>query len=146
METIQLTPHTVESVLVSCLFGEGTSQEDALKTAITVKGICQNFGFDPAKIKANKDTIYELLQQLPPEFMASGGGGMSFLNACIDKNGNQWTGEHRTVEQLMVLGIAANFVTYCLPREMWPTLPGGMPYFVITQPREADDGGNDEKT
>ena len=34
---------------------------------------------------------FEFLNQLPDSFKAEGGGGMSFINMCIDKNGKQWT-------------------------------------------------------
>jgi hypothetical protein len=57
---------------------------------------------------------------------------MSFLNACVDKHGNHW-GEHPSVEQLLVLGVAIGKIEYCLPREYWRALPGGVPYFMIKQ-------------
>jgi len=57
---------------------------------------------------------------------------MSFLNACQDRNGNQWTDLHQRMEQLFVLGQAAGFVSCLLPRDMWAALPGGMPYYVVS--------------
>lgn len=35
------------------------------------------------------------------------------------------------VEQLVQLGIALGKVKYCLPREAWKNLPGGVPYFMV---------------
>jgi hypothetical protein len=75
-----------------------------------------------------------LLAELPAPFKADGpdsGGGWSFLNACVTKDGVQWTDLHRTVEALVVLGIAAGKVAWMLPRKIWSALPGGMPYFVV---------------
>ena len=81
-------------------------------------------------MEGNKHGIYEMLNQLPDNFKKESGGGMTFLNACVDVNGIQW-GEHRSVEQLVVLGLAINKVRYCFPREFWDSMPGGMPYIVV---------------
>jgi hypothetical protein len=71
-----------------------------------------------------------LLNELPSSFKKDIGGGWSFLQACETKDGVQW-GEHRNMEQLFVLGMALGKVRYCLPRDLWQVLPGGMPYLVI---------------
>jgi len=56
---------------------------------------------------------------------------MSFLNMCIDKNGNQWADLHRTMDELVALGIATGKLSFLIPREMWSILPGGMPYLIV---------------
>ena len=53
------------------------------------------------------------------------------MNLCYDKYDRQWTGMQRSMEALMVLGIAIGKIEYMLPREAWPDLPGGVPYIVI---------------
>lgn len=64
--------------------------------------------------------------------MVSGQGkGYSFLGACLDKNGRQWTGQHLLMEELMLMGIAIEKVKILLPRKCWGIFPGGMPYFVV---------------
>lgn len=98
--------------------------------ALVVEGVTAKFGFSPAKIEKHKATIKEALDAMPTEFHASGGGGWSFLNLCMTKDGKQW-GEHRDVQNLIVLGIAAGMAKYQLPRELWAALPGGMPYIVF---------------
>jgi len=72
-----------------------------------------------------------MLSQLPKEFYKDSGGGMTFLNACNNSNGEQWTGLHSVMEQLFVLGIASSKVECLLPRDIWSMLLGGMPYYVI---------------
>ncbi len=72
-----------------------------------------------------------MLDELPDSFKKSGGGGMSFQNACVDKQGNQWTDFHQRMEQLFQLGIGIGKVELLMPREMWAMLPGGMPYYAI---------------
>ena len=124
---MKLTAQNVEMVFLDCLFKAGEPTENYLK----IEGIVNKFGFHPGRIDKHKNEIYEMLKQLPDEFQKKSGSGMSFLNACNDKDGNQWTGLHSIMEQLMTIGIAVNKVKYCLPREMWNSLPGAVPYFTV---------------
>lgn len=118
----KLTPEAVEDLMRECLSpGDGKQ----------VTGISRTFTFDETKIAENADLISELLHELPEEFMMSGGGGWSFLNACNDKHGRQWTGFHAVMEALFCLGIAASKAKWLLPRDMWSVLPGGMPYVGV---------------
>jgi hypothetical protein len=96
-----------------------------------IDGVVSSAAFDQAKVDARRDEIAALLAELPGQFRKSGGGGWSFLNACQDRHGNQWTGEHRSMEQLFMLGMAAGLVTLQLPRALWDALPGGMPYYMV---------------
>lgn len=84
------------------------------------------------KLKEHETEIYTMLKELPEEFMVEGGGGYSFLMACNDKHGNQWTGLHSVMEQLFLLGLGINKVQCLMPREFWRVLPGGMPYYVVS--------------
>lgn len=124
---MKLTAENVKMIFFDCLFKKGELIENPIKA----EGIISTFGFHSKRVDKNKDEIYDMLKQLPSSFQKKSGGGMSFLNACDDKDGNQWTGFHQTMEQLVVLGIAINKVKYNLPKEMWKAFPGGMPYFVI---------------
>jgi len=123
-----LTAEKVESIFIDCLFNE---KETAGK-AIIVEGIFGKFEFHPQRIEKNKKEIYKLLMELPDKFRKNIGGGWSFLNACIDKNGSQW-GEHKNIEQLICLGIGINVVEFLFQRDMWDAFPGGMPYFAILE-------------
>ena len=123
----KLTAQKVETIFMDCLFKEGEDTSDYIKA----EGVMRIVGFHPKRLASHKTEIDEMLGGLPDEFQKSGGGGWSFLNACNDKNGNQWTGLHQTVEQLFLLGIATERVKIQLPREVWAALPGGMPYLVV---------------
>lgn len=125
-----LTADKVKEVFVDCLFPDGTSVETMTIDAKLVDCVTCKFGFDPVKIKLHKPEIHNLLKQLPEKFQELSGGGWSFLNACLDKDGKQW-GEHSNIEQLLALGMAADLADFLMPREMWKMLPGGMPYFVV---------------
>lgn len=92
-----------------------------------IEGIVRNFVFDPVRVEANKASIRELLDELHDQYK----DGYTFLALCEDKHGRQWTGLHRVMENLVVLGIAAGMVDWCAPRLMWPALPGGMPYVQV---------------
>lgn len=126
---MKLTIENVEYILQQSLFPEGTEDTGS---AIIINGIVVRFGFDPTRVKGQEKNIVSLLEQLPDAFHADKGGGMSFLKACMDKNGRQW-GEQKTMEALFCLGMAIGHVKECLPRSMWNMLPGGVPYYVVTK-------------
>lgn len=128
MTTAQrLSTTRVESIFMDCLFRDGEDTSNHVKA----EGITTTAGFHPERLKGHEAEIVEMLGELPDEFKETGGGGMSFLNACNDKHGNQWTSYHRTMEQLFQLGIASGKAKLLMPRAMWGALPGGMPYYVV---------------
>ena len=97
---------------------------------IIAEGITRAFGFHADKLTTHKQEIIDLLNELPDNFKEGSGGEWSFLQACVDKNGNHW-GEYSNMEELFCLGIAIGKVESLLPRDMWKVLPGGVPYYVI---------------
>jgi hypothetical protein len=128
-----LNPEAVKAIFVDCLFEsvDGDPPDEAL---VVVEGILHKYGFDPAKLEKHRAEIVALLYELPIQFhpKAEGGeDGWSFLNACLDRHGRQWTGLHLTMEKLFCLGMAIGRVSEMLPRDMWDVLPGGMPYYGI---------------
>lgn len=124
---IQLTSRRVDELMRACLFQD----DETFDGAITVEGIINNYGFHPGRIAEHAGEIGELLAELPDEFQADKGGGWSFLSACDDRHGNQWTGLHLVMERLFCLGIAAGKAEWLLPRKLWQALPGGMPYVKV---------------
>jgi hypothetical protein len=100
---------------------------------LVAKGILHHYGFNLERLETHRDEVRKMLDELPREFQktaAGGGGGWSFLNAAMDRDGHQW-GEHRDIEMLFCLGSGLGMVICQLPREMWEILPGGMPYYEI---------------
>lgn len=124
---------TVTAILMDCFLKEEKTKEGTPKNGvdvIIVAGVLRQFGLHKERLEAYRQTVSEMLAQLPDPFMSDKGGGWSFLNACVTKDGTQW-GEHRNMDELFVLGQGLGFVTYPLPRNMWKALPGGMPYIRI---------------
>ena len=119
----------VEELFMDCLFKDG----EEIVSPITTEGIVTNTGFHPARLKSHEEEIVSMLKELPDNFHESRGGGWSFLNACMDRNGKQWTGLHQRMEQLFLLGIGIGKVVFLMPREMWSVFPGGMPYVVVKE-------------
>ncbi|MFH1955712.1 MAG: hypothetical protein ABIJ36_02250 [Patescibacteria group bacterium] len=123
-----LNAERVHDIFVDCLFRDGEDTSNHIKA----EGIVKNVGFHPERLQNHKDEIVAMLNELPEQFHESGGGGMSFLNACNDKYGNQWTDLHQNMERLFQLGIGIGKVKLLLPREIWNVLPDGVPYYSIT--------------
>ena len=139
-----LTPQAVTEQFEYCLsrhrrlkaepvrpFGAGFGGITFDDTMIVVDGIVHSAVFNALRIGGRAEQIGDLLGELPTTFRHGEGGGWSFLNACADRGGDLWTGEHATVEKLVLLGLATKHVQLLLPRKMWHALPGGMPYFSV---------------
>lgn len=123
---MKLTASNLDNVFRDCLFKDG---EDTSNPAVG-QGIMHDFGFNRERLDSHAETIQSMLNELPDDFQEGKGGGMSFLNACMTRDGHQW-GEHSNMEQLFAIGIASGKVKLLLPREMWGALPGGMPYYSV---------------
>ncbi len=97
-----------------------------------VQGVMLSVLVNDAKAKKQKETIRELLAELPDPFHEDKGGGWSFLQACMDRHGRQW-GEHPDIDSLICIGQAVGLLRMQFTRDMWKSLPGGMPYLVVTK-------------
>lgn len=124
---MELTADNVHKVFMKCLFNE----EEPKENYKVGEGVRLKVGFHPERLKQAEQSITEMLDCLPPEFRKDSGGGWSFLNMCMDKNGVQWADLHQTMDELVALGIASGKLAFTFPREMWSILTGGMPYVVI---------------
>ena len=119
-----LSTKAVNDLMMACL-SDGSEE-------VIVDGIVAKFSFSQAALDEHASEIRDLLAELPANFMEKGGGGWSFLQSCMDKDGNHW-GEHPMMEALMCLGIAIGKVQYLIPRAMWKVMPGSMPYFYVKE-------------
>lgn len=125
---MQLTANNVHKLFVDNLF----NKEEDKSNGVTVEGIRMTVTFHPERLQKNAADITAMLHELPVPFFSSD-TGWSFLYMCEDKRGDQWTGQHAIAEELLCMGLALGKITYTGPRETWHDLPGGMPYFIITQ-------------
>ncbi len=119
----------LEAVFMDCLFrnkAEAKTFEPVLSSGIAV-----NVGFHPERLASHAETIKALIKEVVKEdFYEDAGGGYSFLHLPFDKDDEQW-GEQRNAEQLFLLAQALKLASFCVPKEMWSMLPGGMPYVVF---------------
>jgi hypothetical protein len=122
-----LTSDRVMEIFAECLQEENHESRNQIK----VEGIVTTAFFDLDILKNHTTEIVKMLNELPANFNINTGGGWSFLMACKDKNGIQWTGSHDVMEKLFMLGIAINKVKYLLPKSHWHMFYGGMPYLTI---------------
>lgn len=125
----KIDPAKVEEAFVKCLYKDEETNGKVPEGAVLVNGITFNYGFHPGRLEEQREKVTAWLDALPHQFRESEGGGWSFLDACLDEDGFQW-GEYRNMEQLFCLGIGLKLVSYSLPRSMWFTFSGGMPYYV----------------
>jgi len=132
MTTAAFNPTELNPAVVTHIFEESVlPQGEHMDGEVEVEGITHTARFNPDVLERRKSFLEAMLEELPDTFMASKGGGWSFLEACVDRHGNQWTGLHPIMEQLFMLGLAIGKVECQIPRHLWEVLPGGMPYYVV---------------
>lgn len=119
--------NAVHTTFLGCLFKEGEDTTEHVKA----EGVQHRVGFHPQRLQEAAATVKGWLDALPAAFQAKQGGGWSFLQACNDRNDEQWTGLHQTMDELLTLGIATKQARILMPREMWSMFPGGVPYFSV---------------
>lgn len=132
---LTISADAVEQAFLDCLYKqeelEGLPPGEPPVGVVAVEGIVRRYGFHPERLEAKRLAVLTWLKALPTEFHKTGGGGWSFLNACNQSDGRQWTGSHRHMEQLFCLALGLGLAECQMPREMWSALPGGMPYYIV---------------
>jgi hypothetical protein len=129
--TDTINSQRVRDIVGDCLVETPEGETLPINT-VFVEGILHTYAFRPDKLIEHHAEVRGMLELLPDAFRVEVGGGWSFLNACDDRNGVQWTGEHWCMEMLFCLGIGMGLAKWLLPKDMWSALPGGMPYVGIT--------------
>jgi hypothetical protein len=127
----------VRLALIDALFEEDEDTEPNVE----VQGVIHQYHLHPERLESHREQVRGWLDQLPDEFRESKGGGWSFLQVCVTKDGEQWTGMHLVCEWLLVLAIGLKLGSWPLPSDFWSVLPGGVPYFVY---HDKEDHGQPE--
>lgn len=127
MPDYKLSADRVTEIFQLC-FVSNQKTEDTIEVLDGVSAPCY---FSIIGINYYKDEIDAMLMQLPDEFMASKGGGYSFMYAAHNNKGEHWADLHASMAALFNLGLATSKVKLLLPREYWDILPGGMPYYAV---------------
>ena len=131
-----IDPEAVRAAFVSCLYTgdelRGMKKGEVPKGAVIVEGIRSRYGFHPKRLEEKRFQVKRWLKALPHSFREKSGEGWSFLQACTQENGVQWTGLHERMEQLFCLAMGLGLAKCLASREMWTALPGGMPYYSIS--------------
>ena len=125
---MELNALNVHNTIMHCLFNDEELTSGEPISGIAVDGITCFFVFNPERLEEKWEDISSMLDCLPETFK----NGMSFLNACVTKDDEHW-GEHKDMDALFSLGLAINRVNLAFPRELWETLPGGMPYYIVKE-------------
>ncbi len=124
---MKLTSENVHSTFIGCLTSKTSKAEIKIGEGVMGKAV-----FSPEKLEKAKIEIIEMLKELPENFQViNGGGGYTFLNLCLNKDGEQWCNLHKTMDELIMLGNAIERVSFPLPKDLWLALPGGMPYVSV---------------
>lgn len=123
----KLTQQNVSHILAKCIHTEKAPYASCL--TIKVEGIYQDFVLNKGALAAERQHIEDMLNELPKGFKQ----GWSFGEMYRTEDGRQWAYKIRDMEALMVLGVAIGWLKYPVPKNLWWSLPGGMPYVVLSK-------------
>lgn len=125
----------VEELLVHCLYKENELVDGKpIVPYVPTEGIKGQMGLHPDRLLSIKAEVEEMISNLPPEVDTI--EGLSFLGFCEDKEKNQWTGLHKTCDELVMLGNALDLLEYTMPRALWMICPGGVPMIRRKHPSD----------
>lgn len=127
----------VQTITLECLYkSEELDDGKPPPDAVLSQGVVKGFGFHPGRLQAKKAEVLQLIKEIVADsFLKRGGQGYSFLELCVDRNGQQWA-EHPTMEELFCLAQGLGLAGFCVPRDMWHMFPGGMPYIWFSDSDE----------
>ena len=132
-EVERVNANDVRELYRSCLLTDDEVKDDMpVVDFILGEGVMSISVFNSDRIENAKEKISLLFDKIIPD----GCDNISFLNLCVDKNDNLWTGEHSTVDLLVQLGVASGEISYLVPRKEWKDLPGEMPIIVRNKVKE----------
>lgn len=125
----ELNGQTIQAILLDCLYkteevGDATTPPEG---SVFVEGITLKMAFHPGRLESHREEVRALIAELPDNWKE----GRSFLEMCYDRHERQWTGAHRSMEELTLLGVGLKLMSFCAPREFWPMLPAGLPYIQV---------------
>lgn len=118
----------LHNAFVDCLFKDNEDTTHNIK----VEGITCTFHLHPERLESKRELVQNFLNNLPSEFAE----GYTFMALPFTKTGAQW-GEQPNAQELMVMAIGLNLMTYCFPKERWNVLPGGVPYVQLVNEDKA---------
>lgn len=128
-----LTAQAVHAAMIDCLYTNEEIRELDIRAdnlppdGIVVQGITNKFLLNPTRLEHHRNQVRQWITELPTEFQKGQGGGWSFLQLPMRADGKQW-GEQMDAQALYVLSNALGYAKFCLDKEFWAAMPGGMPY------------------
>lgn len=133
----KIQPSRLREIIMACLFKDDEIENGGPKEGVEMveaRGVHIHVGFHKGRIEEHREEIMDLLRQLDDKFTwnyleGEGSGGASFLEMCMDKDGNHW-GEHNHCDELIALGSAIDCVAIT-PSAMNPIMPSMMPYVFV---------------
>lgn len=122
----KLHHNAVIKAFVECAIPNGKRVK---KDSIIVDGVSGPQAFRKDILETHRTNVKMMLAELPPKYFTS--GGATFNDLWDHSDGTRWTGTLSVMDMLLMLGLALGYVQYILPRDLWVTLPGRLPWLSI---------------
>lgn len=125
----------IHNAFMDCLHNDDEVPADGSlpESAVVVETFRGKIGLHRDRLEARREEVAGVVRLLEPAFRCTGEGagqGMSFLRLPFLADGEHWA-EHQTCNELLGLAFGLGMGGFCCQRELWSSLPGGMPYLWL---------------
>lgn len=103
-----------------------TDLDDPNEDKIVIDGITAIFNFSMKRITEMRQLILSFIKELPLNFEE--GASYHMMHTSKWEEELPWTDKDLDCEALLVLGLAIGAMKFSHSRELWPTLPDGVPW------------------
>ncbi len=78
-----------------------------------------------------ENRINRLFDDMPALFHENEGDGWTLSMMVYDRQKRKWANSEKSIERLLILGLAIDRIVFPFAREVWYKLPYGHPYVMI---------------
>lgn len=108
-----LTANGVREVLLDCFLKQDEIHDNKPRDGVDVvyaRGIKLSVGLHRGRLESHREHVKEFLRWLNDSYIV----GDCFLNMCNDRNGDLWTGSHRSMDELIVLSLGLGLIEFII--------------------------------
>lgn len=115
--------HLTKQAFSECIFQHGNANDDF----IIVEGVFGNFIFNCQHLEEHRNLITSLIAELPCNPQIT----FTICDIRTNRQGFTWTNDLVVCDCLVAMAIGLNLMFYSLPKNMWHSLPRGLPYILL---------------
>jgi len=114
----------VKRAFRGCLFEEGDDFSDCIRLPSVT---CGRVGISSKRLEQQKKIVTAIMAKLPVELEKE----IPFMQLCTTKDGDVWAEDIMVCEQLVIMAVGLNLMSFPSSTEISLSQPGVAPYLFI---------------